>query len=290
MKPFEGRSIYGVWLLAAEHLVRIKPPSDYNLILEACSPMDFNDADKGVREVVDHFLVKSGKQPLDTVAGTIFPLGLYQRFGTEGVFSKYPNDVYPQILKKKGNDWGRYAHRLVRIQTGDRGKDILYDEETGKPINPLEKLVSKLANYDNDPKRAAYEMSLIDPVQDIPIYRANQDRCLTMGGPCLSHLSFKVTNEKTLALTAFYRNHNYVERALGNLLGLSWLLYFVSTETGIPAGNLTCISSMAQLEKGNWKQAELKSMLAQCREIWDISSEDETIAWVRKQQGLAVAV
>jgi len=279
MKPFESQSIYGAWLQAAEHLLGIDEDSDYNLILDIQAPLGFSESDKKIRDIVDSFLIRHKEQPLDTVADTIFPLGLYQRFGTEGVFSKYPEIVYPKILKKKGNDWGRYAHRLVRIQTEDRGKSILMDKDTGRPVNPLEKLVAKLSNYKRDPKRAAYEANLIDPVQDIPIYRPSQDRCLMMGGPCLSHLSFKVTNDKTLALTAFYRNHDYVERTLGNLLGLSWLLYFVSKETDIPAGGLTCISSMAQLEKGSWRQAELKGMIEQCRVEWDANSAEEVVEW-----------
>lgn len=281
MKPFEGQSIYGVWLQAAEHLFGTKEDSDYNLILEAHAPLNFDGADRSVRDLVNGFLTKHGKQPLDTVAGTIFPLGLYNRFGRDGVFNKYPNEVYPLTLKKSGNDWGRYAYRLVRVQTGDHGKEILCNHETGKPVNPLEKIVTKLANYEHDPKKAAYEMGLIDPVQDIPIYRPSHDRCRTMSGPCLSHLSFKVTNEKTLSLTAFYRSHYYVERALGNLIGLSWLLYFVSKEAGIPAGGLTCISSMAQLENGKWGKSDLKALLNNCRGAWNASSKEERVKWER---------
>lgn len=281
MKPFEGQSIYGVWLQAAEHLISIKQDSDYNLILEAHAPFGFSDADRSVRKLVDTFLTQHGKQPLDTVADTIFPLGLYNRFGRDGIFEKYPNNVYPLTLKKSGNDWGRYAYRLVRVQTGDRSKEVLIDHETGKPVNPLEKVIAKLSNYEHDHKKAAYEIGVIDPVQDIPIYRPSHDRCRTMSGPCLSHLSFKVTNEKTLSLTAFYRSHYYVERALGNLIGLSWLLYFVSSESGIPAGSLTCISSMAQLENGKWGKENLRKLIKDCRSVWDASSEEEDVSWER---------
>ena len=37
-------------------------------------------------------------------------------------------------------------------------------------------------------------------------------------------------------LTVLYRYHYYIEKALGNLLGLAQLLYFVAKETGLGVG------------------------------------------------------
>ncbi|MBR9973781.1 hypothetical protein [Magnetospirillum sulfuroxidans] len=268
MKPIENESIYGAWLQAAQHLLGCAEARDYNVILEVSRPGAFDEHDRCLRDVVDRFLKGHQKWPLDTVANTIFPLGLYRSFGLEGVFTKYPETVFPKIrLKNNGTDWGRYAYRLVRVEAGDRS--VVIDSGTGEPVNPLKKIVDKLRNYDNNPKRAIYEAGLIDPLLEIPIYRPLQDRCYTMGGPCLSHLSFKVMPDKRLALTAFYRSHFYVERALGNLLGLSWLLCSVAHETGFSVGSLTCISSMAQLEPGSWSKHALKAMLAECADIYE---------------------
>ena len=79
------------------------------------------------------------------------------------------------------------------------------------------------AGQANGGKRAAYELGTVDPFTDIPIYDPGRDRLPIMGGPCLSHVSVKLTSEHTVHLTGFYRSHWYVQRALGNLLGLAHL-------------------------------------------------------------------
>ena len=76
-----------------------------------------------------------------------------------------------------------------------------------------------------------------------------------MGFPCLSHLSFKRVAQGSgfaVNLTAVYRSHSYCARALGNLLGLGQLLYFVAQESGLSVGTLTCLSSYAELDVRAW--------------------------------------
>jgi hypothetical protein len=58
-----------------------------------------------------------------------------------------------------------------------------------------------------------------------------------MNRQCLSFLSFKLDNDNRLMLTAVYRNHYYVERLLGNLIGLARLMAFVSNEAGVPVAS-----------------------------------------------------
>jgi len=54
---------------------------------------------------------------------------------------------------------------------------------------------------------------------------------------------------RTISLLAVYRNHDIVERAYGNYLGLGQLLAFLCTETGSSAGQLTCLSSHAYINR-----------------------------------------
>lgn len=70
--------------------------------------------------------------------------------------------------------------------------------------------------------------------------------------PCLSHLSFKLTDRESVDLTAIYRSHHYAARALGNLLGLSQLQAFVAKEANLKVGTLTCISTHAHLDLSSW--------------------------------------
>ncbi|NKB13735.1 hypothetical protein GO303_03137 [Ralstonia solanacearum] len=199
---------------------------------------------------------------LRTVAGTIFPLDLYRRYGRPGFYEKYK-----AMLKrgKKPGTWGTYALRMI-----DRTS-----KDCEKSINPLDMLIKRLRD-DGQPKKqngqissftSAYELGVSDPAidlddsyvdeagGDVPTYNAAIDGREWMGMPCLSHLSFKrveVDDGYAVNLTAMYRSHHYCARALGNLLGLAQLLSFVAKETDLKVGILTCISSHAVLDVDMW--------------------------------------
>jgi hypothetical protein len=55
---------------------------------------------------------------------------------------------------------------------------------------------------------------------------------------------FKLLPSDRVMLTVLYRYHYYIEKALGNLLGLAQLLYFVAKETGLGVGPLLCHSTL----------------------------------------------
>jgi hypothetical protein len=118
-------------------------------------------------------------------------------------------------------------------------------------------------------KRAAYEVGTIDPFTDIPIYEPGRDRGPIMGGPCLSHVSFKLLEDHALMLTGFYRSHFYIERVLGNLFGLAHLQNFVAEQAGIPLGPLVCHSSMAQLDVApkRWTGGDVRDLIEQCSQV-----------------------
>ena len=259
-------NILGAWLSAMAHLRASARHEDFNIILEMRSPLDISDADRAVGAHVNRFLTGHGVQALHTVANTIFPDDLYRRYGTTGVFERYPEQVYPRIRKCPKNSWGTYVHRMVRRIDSD-----------GRMVNPLQNVVNRLKteiNGGGNPKRARYELNLVDPFLDL----STSDPTLpgdarAMGGPCLSHLSFKLREGSTVALTAFYRSHYYVERALGNLLGLSNLLNFVAAESGLQPGPLTCISSMAKIDYGqNWNFSEVERLLGKCKDLLTVGS------------------
>jgi hypothetical protein len=46
-----------------------------------------------------------------------------------------------------------------------------------------------------------------------------------------------------------YRNHFYVEKLLGNLIGLGRLMSFVARETGLKVGALTVVSTHAEIDQ-----------------------------------------
>jgi thymidylate synthase len=183
-------------------------------------------------------------------------------------------EVYPKIRRYGDCAWGTYAQRLIE-RTGPKGEKIY----------PLADLVEKIKQQLELPstKRAAYELGVIEPFLDIPVYEPGHDRKYSMGGPCLSHISFKVSKEHRLYLTAVYRNHYYVQRAMGNLLGLAHLQYFVAKEAGIEVGPLACLSTCASLDTksatksspGKWGMHDVAELLSSCHHV--IGTEVETI-------------
>ena len=91
-------------------------------------------------------------------------------------------------------------------------------------------------------------------------------RSYQIGGPCLSHVSFKIDRNDVLRLTAFYRSHWYIERALGNLIGLARLQCFVAGAAGAKVGPLTIIAAEAVLDlRGDGrKAADTRAILEEC--------------------------
>jgi hypothetical protein len=227
----------------------------HNLILDIEEPFNMSVSDSKTIELVDRFLVAHGVDPTSTVAGTIFPLFHYLSRGAEGVFRYFPEKIYPKIH----SGWGTYAGRILRRT-----------DKEGNSINPLEIIVNKLRSQLKlpGPLSRAYEINVTDPFLDIPIYQPSTDTNLTLRQPCLSHLSFKLIDRDKLMLTAFYRSHFYLQRALGNLLGLSQLQAFVAAETGLKVGELVCHSSFACLESNSaWKVKEVRELIKVCQSL-----------------------
>jgi hypothetical protein len=260
MKPIEGQTCVDVWLQACDYLLSQEKDDwrAYNVVLEIAQPIALPDGDRAVVTLVDRFLSARGGLPINSVVNTIFPALIYQRHGATGLAERYLKEIYPAVKRHPDWHWGTYAQRLFQ-RIDPKGVDV----------KPLETLVSKLRSQvtSRSPKRAAYELSTIDPFLDIPIYDPARDRTRTIGGPCLTHLSVKITSDHRLMLTGFYRSHYYVQRALGNLLGLAHLQHFIAAETGLELGPLVCHSSMAQLElqSRKWGKADVIELLGQAQ-------------------------
>jgi hypothetical protein len=259
MIPIHGDGRASTWLAAARHLTSQDNWEAYNVVLEVRRPMKRDAYDRAIEERVDQFLEKAQEPSLFTVSETIFPAAEYRRHGPEGVYTTYPDTVYPTIKRLPELHWGTYAHRLVR-RVGSNGVTI----------NPLKAIVEKLQKQlaGRSVKTAQYELSLSEGAFDLPLYEALTDRNYQLGGPCLSHVSLKVTRDRKLLLTAVYRSHYYVQKALGNLLGLARLQAFICEQTNLEPGSLVCLSTHAILERQGtkddhgWGKAEVSALLA----------------------------
>jgi len=133
-------------------------------------------------------------------------------------------------------------------------------DRDGKTYSPLQKIIEKLKkqNGARTPFKAAYEL---------PIYNPDLDRKRYRDAPCLSFLSFKRHPDRILSLTATYRNHSYITRCLGNLIGLGRLEAFVAKQADLTVGRLTCVSTHAEIDKGDAEVKEKKWGIAKARAL-----------------------
>lgn len=257
MKAIEAETCVDAWLQASAFLLDQPEWRAYTIVLEIANPLALPARDRAVHDLVDNFLRRRGGMPINTVVNTIFPAQLYERYGVAGVYERYPA-LHPQIqCHNDARNWGTYAMRM--IQRTDHG---------GQTIYPLRDLVAKIGTQAKQAggKRAAYELGTVDLFADIPIYDPGRDRKVIMSGPCLSHVSFALTPEHAVRLSGFYRSHFYIQRALGNFLGLAHLQNFVAREAGIEMGPLVVQSSMAQLDTkaDHWGTTDVRKLIEQC--------------------------
>lgn len=252
-KIFSGERIVPVWLAAVNGLEANKREGR-NFILEISDPTHITAADRKVISIVDGALREGSKTSIKTVAGTIFPQAMYVRYGHPAFYQEFKTRM---VRAKKKNTWGTYALRIIE-------RRAVNPKET---VNPLEQIIIKLnrAAHGGQPFKAVYELGVVEPAEDLdsldafgcelPTFDVKIDGNIVRGGPCLSHLSFKLTDRKQVDLTAIYRYHYYCQRTLGNLIGLSQLLLFVANESKLKVGTLTCISTQAALDLESWSKS-----------------------------------
>jgi hypothetical protein len=255
------------WVAAADAVVDAGDEA-YDIIIDVADPTAFDERDNAVVKLVDEFLRRYNQYPISTVVNTIFPSSLYRKYGYPAFFREYQK-VYDKLTKK--NNWGRYFDRMMRRADPDGPKGAVY--------NPLQKLIEKLQdqNKTRTPFRAAYEL---------PLYNPDFDRNLYRNAPCLSHLSFKRHPDLRLSLTAMYRNHNYVTRCLGNLIGLGRLQAFVAEQAELKVGSLTCVSTHAEIDTGKdkddttnrWGITEARDLILRARGIVNASAAKQVTA------------
>ena len=258
MQAIAGSSRADAWFKAINVIVEDDDWEAFHLVVEIADATKSGPKDQAVEEVVNNFLVAHGSQPLQTVAETIFPASEYRRYGSDGVYRYYPETVYPEI---KDGKWGTYAYRLLRRKSAD-GK---------RHFNPLEECVGKIRNVLSGPRtyRACYEIDIADSGFDLHTYDGCVDRRRQRSGPCLAHLSFKINGGSRLLMTATYRNHYYIERFLGNMLGLGQLQRFICDETGLEPGPILCVSTLAAVETGGlWGKGDVRALMRRTTEIY----------------------
>src|ERR1043165_1718681 len=95
--PISSETVGGAWLAAVNLLAGEEDRSAYNVILDIANPIALTKVDKQLVALLDGLLLSHGKDPVATVAGTIFPASHYRQRGAKGVLQDFPDKIYPKI-------------------------------------------------------------------------------------------------------------------------------------------------------------------------------------------------
>jgi len=203
----------------------------HNVIIDVADPTARANLSDPVVKLVDDFLRARDRKPVETVANTIFPAALYRRYGAPEFYNRFKNNVLPKV--RRSAQWsGYYFERMIDLPLPD-----------GSSINQLADVIRRI----RDPNVRAlnkYELSVFDPTRDV------DDS--PYGGQCMSFASLKLldtTGGRQLGMTVLYRNHFYIEKLLGNLVGLGRLMAFIAQESGVGIGPLTIVSTHALIDQ-----------------------------------------
>ena len=237
------KSCARAWVAACNAIMETKYEG-YNVVIDVADPVTHDEKDNKAILMLDKFLKDHGKYPISTVINTIFPQSLLDAHGPIEIYKIYHRD-FDCLSETKL--WGRYFERMTRHRMAN-----------GQEYNPLQVMIEKMKQKKSGQFKSAYELAVYDPLKDGRIFR---------GGQCLSYLSFKIHPENGLLLTALYRNHTYITRCLGNLLGLGRLQAFVANQAGIKIGSLTVISTHAELDRENWGIKVARDLIIRADEI-----------------------
>jgi thymidylate synthase len=213
-------------------------------MLHVQNPIAVNADEAAVIHLVDEFLRRHEKHPVVTVANTIFPSSLDRGDGIDALRERYL-PIYERRMCRQG-EWGRYFERMVNWKDRKGG----YVNQIAENIRMLKEARDGGRFYEN-----RYEIVISDPIRDMR--KATNRQCLSM-------IELKPERDGPLHMLVVYRNHYYLQKTLGNLLGLGRLLGFIARESGFEVGTLTVNSTAARLETDGWSKGDVKALVDDC--------------------------
>jgi hypothetical protein len=236
------------WLEAVKQVNSQPGHEAHNVVIDVADPTAAASTLHPIVSQVNGLLAAHDKS-VEAIANTIFPWALYEHHKMPAFIDAFHRRVLPKVRSNKR--WsGYYFERMTSMPVA--GSD--------KPLDQLSRMVARI-NDKNNTSLNKHEISLFDPDRDVTES--------PYGGQCLSFLSFHLksagsNSPKTLLLTAQYRNHFYIEKLLGNLIGLGRLMAFVAAETGTQVGALTVISTHAEVDTMKSSRQEIVKLIDAC--------------------------
>lgn len=273
MRPLDTRaSIDEAWVaaLAAAHA------EDNGRLLHLVLAVDAPGApEPGMVALNDELLHRGGHHSVDRVASTVFPSSTYADprlsfepdmpaeslavldAAAEDLYSRY-RTMLPLLQTFDGNSHGTYFGRLVS-----------WPGKSGDGYNQLDTRVRQLRGRRSLrwSSTNAADMTTDDPLATewsggLREYDAHDERLI--GFPCLVHLDISVLKNR-LSLLAVYRHWHLIEKAYGNLIGLTRLHHFLAQQTGYGLGELMVHATVANAQHDDFGKADVTDLLDKAR-------------------------
>jgi hypothetical protein len=244
MLAINTNNISLAWVACMDHLVanRTRHISPLVISLSGFSGT-MPDEDMGIRTALDELLEAEKLDSVHTVANTIFPENLWRAAAGDRslFFSRYIKTL-PRYRKLEPHKNGRglYFERLIAYGRGP------------KDGNQLEFILS---SYRKGIVEMKLQATLFDPERDLrPAAR--------IGFPCLQQVSF-LPASGGLSVNAFYATQRLVEKAYGNMLGLSRLGRFMASELGLELNEVNCYVGNEKLRISKKRVQHIVDMAAE---------------------------
>ena len=215
----EGVTAVEAWQRGADLVIATPGHTVRNLITEISNP---TCSDDGWYQQYDPKSV-SGTDRLSVVAKVLFPAvpkGADE--GREEYFERWRKVlVRARSTRSLHSSWnGTYFERLLSLDGSE---------------NQIERAIHVLSDWEIR-SETVFVAHLSCPKLDAPRPR---------GAPCLQFIELFWHRDGVIDMVALYRNHDFLNKALGNFIGLGRLLKFITTESNKAPGRLICHSVRA---------------------------------------------
>jgi hypothetical protein len=205
--------------------------------------------DEAIRTRLDQELKLHGKSLTKTVAGTIFPLSMWNPAlpnNADALFKRYEK-AWPGIKKCPQNRLGVYFRRLTAYEPKDAPEES---------VNQLEFIIE---NYmGNNHRKSAMQAAIFDPTRD---HTKNPQK----GFPCMQQVAFTPLPDNKLSITGFYATQYQFEKAYGNYLGLYHLGRFMAQQLNMELVQVVCMASV--LKRGDPSKGQLAGLAADLKDL-----------------------
>ena len=250
-------SVSEAWLLSLERTAEASHGRAVHVVSTVTEP---GTEIGSIRQVLDEALDMAGAQSVDTVAETIFPASLYPDPGVdwspdlpgeacasldaaaEALYDAYTG-MLPLLRTVNANKSGTYFSRMISWP----GKEAGGVNQLAARIKRLrgEHIAGRRTHNALDMDLAADALADQDDLRGLQVYAATDRRIRSF--PCLTHVDLTLHRGR-LHATAVYRHQYLIDKAYGNLLGLSWLMQFLCQQSGHALGELVVHATLADTQ------------------------------------------